>query len=218
MLSRVRKTQTLGRMRSGPYESIQRALLHARFGIWTIALTYGLSVSAGLLMVHSSNRFALEYRDKLVGRAQHESPILRQHQRGNSVRAAGLDTAGNAVAGLLSMMAGYCVPAGYGVAAYRGWIGGIVSVDAAHRSRFVSLYGAFYYVVTLILQLVPYSLAGGAGVSAGVAAFAVDNRTGYQGRRIPWLRIPYEAIGDAGRIYLISLPLFAVASLFEWVM
>jgi hypothetical protein len=30
------------------------------------------------------------------------------------------------------------------------------------------------------------------------------------------LRIPYEAIRDAGWIYMISLPLFAIASLFEF--
>lgn len=45
------------------------------FGIWTIALTYGLSVLAGFLMVHSGNRYALDFRDKLVGTAQHESVI-----------------------------------------------------------------------------------------------------------------------------------------------
>ncbi len=205
-------------MHSSPFERIGRALLHARFGIWTIALTYGLSVFSGFLMVHSGNRFALDFRDKLVGEAQRESVILRQYQQGNSLAAAGMDAAGNAVAGLLSMMAGYCVPAGYGIAAYRGWIGGIVSVDAAHRSRLARPYGAFHYLLVLLLQLLPYSLAGGAGVSIGFAAFASESRTGYQGPRIPWLRIPYEAIRDAGWIYMVSLPLFAVASLFEFMM
>lgn len=205
-------------MHSGPSERIRRALQHARFGIWTIALTYGLSVFAGLLTVHSGNRYALDFRDKLVGKARRESVILRQFHRGNSVAAAGMDAAGNAVAGLLSMVAGYCVPAGYGVAAYRGWIGGVVSVNAAHRSRLARPFGAFYYLVTLLLQLVPYSLTGGAGVNMGIAAFASEIRTGYEGSRMQWLRIPYEAIGDAGWIYMISLPLFAIASLFEFMM
>jgi hypothetical protein len=181
-------------------------------------MTYGLSVFAGLVMVHSGNRFALDFRDNLVGKAQRESVTLQQFQRGNRVAAAGLDAAGNAVAGLSSMFAGYFVPAGYGVAAHRGWIGGVVSVDAAHRSRLATRYGAFYYFVTLLLQLIPYSLAGGAGVNIGIAAFASENRTGYQGPRIPWLRIPYEAIRDAGWVYLISVPLFAIASLFEFMM
>ena len=189
-------------MHSGLSERIERALRHARFGIWTIALTYGLSVFAGLAMVHSGNRFALDFRDNLVGKAQRESVILRQFQRGNSVAAAGMDAAGNAVAGLLSAISGYGVPAGYAVAAYRGWIGGVVSIDGAHRSRLATSYGAFYYLVTLLLQLVPYSLAGGAGVSMGIASFASESRTGYHGPRMPWLRIPYEAIRDAGWIYL----------------
>jgi hypothetical protein len=205
-------------MHCGSFERIRRAWRHTRFGIWTTALTYGLSVFAGLLMVHSGNRYALDFRDKLVGKAQRESVILRQSQRGNSVAAAAMDAAGNAVAGLLSMIAGYGVPAGYGVAAYRGWIGGVVSVDAAHRSRLARPFEAFYYLVTLLLQLVPYSLTGGAGVSMGIAAFAGESRTGYQGPRMPWLRIPYEAIRDAGWIYIISLPLFAIASLFEFTM
>jgi hypothetical protein len=38
----------------------------------------------------------------------------------------------------------------------------------------------------------------------------------YQGRRVQWLLVPYQALGDAGWIYLISLPLFAAASLFEF--
>jgi hypothetical protein len=127
-----------------------------------------------------------------------------------------MDAAGNAFAGLLSLMAGYGVPAGYAVAANRGWIGGIVSVDAAHRSRMARPFEAFYYIVTLLLQLVPYSLAGGAGVNLGIATFAGASRTAYKGPRMRWLQIPYEAIRDAGWIYLVSLPLFVIASVFEF--
>ena len=53
-------------------------------------------------------------------------------------------------------------------------------------------------------------------MTLGIAAFASESV--YQGRRLLWLRIPYEAIGDAARIYLLSLPLFALASLFEFLM
>jgi hypothetical protein len=205
-------------MHSSLSARIRSALRHSAFGISTIALTYGLSVLAGLLMVHSGNRYALDFRDRLVGRAQRESPILRQHHRGNSAAAAGLDAAGNAVAGLLSLVAGYGVPAGYAIAAHRGWIGGVVSVDAAHRSRLAKPFPAFYYLVTLLLQLVPYSLVGGAGVNLGIAAFAGIDRTGYTGPRMRLLQIPYEAIRDAAWVYVISLPLFAIASLFEFLM
>jgi hypothetical protein len=169
-------------------------------------------------MVHAGNRFALEVRDNLVGKARRESAILRQSEHGSPVAAAGMDAAGNAAAGLLSMLEGYSVLGGYGVAAHRGWIGGIVSVDSAHRSRLAKPNRAFYYLLTLLLQLIPYSLTGGAGVNLGIAAFASASRTGYAGPRIRWLRIPYEAIRDAGWIYVISLPLFALASLFEFTM
>ncbi|MGD0577416.1 MAG: hypothetical protein ABSC08_00655 [Bryobacteraceae bacterium] len=205
-------------MNSGSIERIRRELRQARFGIWTIALAYVLGVSAGLLMVHAGNRFALGFRDNLVGKAQRESPILRQFQHGHSVAAADLDATGNAVGGLSSMVAGYGVPAGYGVAAYRGWIGGVVSVDGEHRSRLATRYEAFYYLMTLLLQLIPYSLAGGAGVNLGIAAFASESRSGYRGPRMAWLRIPYEAIRDAGWVYVVALPLFAIASLFEFLM
>jgi hypothetical protein len=197
---------------------LRRALARARLGILTVAVVYALSVTAGAVMVHSGNGFALRYRDNLVGTAQSESPILRRYQRGNFLAAAGLDALGNAASGLLSVPAGYCPPAGYGLAAFRGWIGGVVSVDDAHRSRLSKPYGSFYYLVTLILQLIPYSLAGGAGVALGFAAFSRRAAAQYDGARMPVLRIPYEAIRDAGWIVLASLPLFALASLFEFTM
>ncbi len=197
---------------------VRRALRHSGLGIRTIALTYALSALGGLVMVHSGNRIALDFRDNLVGKAQRESVIARQFRSGNVVAAAGLDAAGNAAVGLLTMISGYFAPAGYGFAAFRGWIGGIVSVDSSHRSRLARPDGAFYYLVTLLLQLVPSSMVGGAGVNLGIAAFASESRTGYRGARMPALRIPYEAIRDAGWIYLGSLPLFAIASLFEFMM
>ena len=94
----------------------------------------------------------------------------------------------------------------------------MVSVDDAHRSRLAKSYDAFYYLATIFLQLLPYSLVGGAGVSMGFAAFASESWTGYRGDRVPGLRVPYEAIWDAGCIHLCTLPLFAIASLFEFLM
>lgn len=179
---------------------------------------YVLSVLAGLFLVHSGNRYSLHYRDKLIGKADRESVILRQLQHGHSLTAAALDASANAFAGFLSIPAGYCPPAGYAVAAFRGWIGGIVSLDDHHRSRLATSFGAFYYLTTLLLQLIPFSLAGGAGVNLGLASFINEKRSGYCGPRMPWLRIPYEAMRDAGWIYLSSLPLFAAASLFEFLM
>ena len=76
---------------------------------------------------------------------------------------------------------------------------------------------AVIFVILLMLQLIPYSLAGGAGVTLGFAALTRRGRIVYPGRRVRWLLIPYEALGDACRIYVVSLPLFAIASVFEFV-
>jgi hypothetical protein len=198
-------------------ERIGRAFRRSRFGIATIALTYVISVLAGLGLVHSGNRFALSYRDRLVGRAVQESSILRNLEKGNRLRAASLDAAGNTFAGAMSLVAGYFPPTGYGMAAFRGWIGGIVSVDDEHHSRLGSPKECLYFLTTLILQLIPYSLVGGAGVNLGIATFSRWGRSVYPGERMRWLLIPYEALGDAGWIYLVSLPLFAIASVFEFV-
>jgi hypothetical protein len=205
-------------METGAVARIQGALRRSRFGIWTIALTYCVSVAAGMAMVHLGNRFALEFRDNLVGKAYRESVILRQWKSGRRLSAAGMDAAGNSLAGLVSMLAGYCPPAGYAVVAHRGWIGGVVSVDGEHQSRLGSARTAFYYLMTLLLQLIPSSLVGGAGVSVGIATFTRKGGEAYPGPRMPGLRIPYDALKDAGRIYLASLPLFAAASLFEFLM
>jgi hypothetical protein len=67
-------------------------------------------------------------------------------------------------------------------------------------------------LITLTLQLIPYTLAGGAGVNMGLANFRP--KTFYQGEK--WLGIPEEAIRDALRIYLVVVPLFLLASLWEF--
>jgi uncharacterized membrane protein SpoIIM required for sporulation len=96
--------------------------------------------------------------------------------------------------------------------AYRGWIGGIVSLDSSHVSRLSETKEAAYYLITLTLQLIPYVLSGGAGINIGVAMFRP--RSFYQGEK--WFGIPKEAIRDAFRIYLLVIPLFLLASLWEF--
>lgn len=203
-------------MLSRASERIGQAFRRSRLGIGTIALTYVISLLVGSGLVHSGNTFALGYRDRLVGTAQKGSAILSNLEKGNRWRAAGLDAAGNAFAGAVSLVVGYFPPTGYGMAAFRGWIGGIVSVDDEHHSRLGTPRECFYYLATLILQLIPYSLVGGAGVNLGIVTFSRWGRSVYPGERVRWLLIPYEALGDAGWIFLVSVPLFAVASGFEF--
>jgi len=101
---------------------IGRALIRTRFGIKTVAIVYAIGLFAGALMVHANSGFALRLRDGLVGGARRSSPILGQGQKGHHLTAASLDAGGNAAAGLLSMIAGYGVPAGYWVAGTEaGW-------------------------------------------------------------------------------------------------
>jgi len=69
-----------------------------------------------------------------------------------------------------------------------------------------------YYLITLTLQLIPYVLSGGAGVNIGLAFYRP--RSFYQGEK--WLGIPKEALWDVFRIYLLVVPLFLLASLWEF--
>ena len=64
----------------------------------------------------------------------------------------------------------------------------------------------------LILQLIPYSLAGGAGVNLGIAYLRPPPI--YQGDK--WYGLPKEALRDVLRLYLLVVPLFFVASLWEF--
>jgi len=191
--------------------SVRRALYRARFGILTMAAACLLGLGAGAVMVHSGNRFALDYMDRIVAQAHNTSPILKAMKQGNRGTAAALDAGGNLIGAVATSLAGYWAPGAYLIALHKGWIGGIVSVDRKHRSRLVGAEAA-YYLPTLLLQLIPYILAGGAGVNLGLARVRpVGDYSGPQ-----FLGVPQEAIRDAGRIYLLVVPLFAVASAFEF--
>jgi uncharacterized membrane protein SpoIIM required for sporulation len=188
-----------------------RALSRARVPILTVALTYFISVVIGIVMVHTGNTFALTYRDKIVSNAQ-SSPILVALHQNDRLRAAVLDFAGNLFGAMANTIAGLGVVVAYPIVAHRGWIGGIVSIDSAHVSRLADSKEAAYYLITLVLQLVPYSMSGGAGVNLGLAY--LRPKSDYQGDK--WMGIPKEAIRDVLRIYLMVVPLFLLASLWEF--
>ena len=134
-------------------------------------------------------------------------------QEGAPLKAALLDFARNLLLGAVpDTVGGLAVVFPYGTAAYRGWVGGIVSVDSAHVSRLADPREAIYYIVTLILQLIPYSLAGGIGVNLGLAY--LRPRPWYQGDK--WYIFPKEAVLDTLRVYILIVPLFLVASLWEF--
>lgn len=195
--------------------SVSGALRRARQPVLWIALAHLLGLVIGGVVVHTGSGFALSQRDNLVGRAASE-PTLEALGHGFPVRAALLDFTGNLARGAIpSTMMGLAVVLPFPEAAYRGWIGGIVAVDQEHKSRLRNWSEASYYLGVLILQLVPYSLAGGAGVRLGLGFLWPRGRWGYQGSR-RWLTLPVDGIRDVGRIYVLVVPLFLIASLVEF--
>ena len=190
---------------------VRRALQRARLAIVTVALTYLISVSAGIVMVHTGNEWAIAYRDHVISRAQ-SSPSIVALKQNDRLRAAVLDFGGNLYAAIADTLGGLGVVFPYPFIAYRGWIGGIVSIDSSHVSRLAESREAMYYLITLTLQLIPYVLSGGAGVNTGLALYRP--RSFYQGEK--WLGIPKEALRDVLRIYLLVVPLFLLASLWEF--
>ncbi len=191
---------------------VVQALVRARGPILVMACVYAASVTTGAVMVHSGNAFALRYGDRLVERAHAADPASLALAGGHRIRAAAWDFGRNLLLGAVpSTVGGLAIVVPYLVASHRGWVGGIVSVDRAHVSRLRDPAERTYYLVTLVLQLIPYSLAGGAGVPLGLAYL---RRARHPGPR--WLGLPRAAVQDVLRIYLVVVPLFAIASLWEF--
>ncbi|MEX2143570.1 MAG: hypothetical protein WD740_03170 [Anaerolineales bacterium] len=94
---------------------------------------------------------------------------------------------------------------------YRGWVGGIVSVDGSHASRLLDPTSAAYYLSVVLVQLTGYTLAAGAGVNVGLSFWR--ERPYYAGER--WLGMPKEALRDLLRVYCLVLPILLLASLWE---
>lgn len=188
------------------------AIRRARISILMIAATYVISVAAGIAMVGTGNAFALERRDEVV-RAAQSSEITAADRDGDHIRAAVLDFAANLVlGGVTSTVFGLAVVGPYPIVAYRGWIGGIVSVDARHESRLADPGRATYYLVTLVLQLIPSSIAGGMGVYVGVEAWRAMRKP----RSDTWLGFSKGRLRDVALAYVVVIPLFLVASLWEF--
>jgi hypothetical protein len=189
------------------------ALRRARAPIAILAGVSVCSLVIGAGLATSGNSFALSQRDAIVGAAQ-SSDITSAYKRDDRVKAALLDVAGNVQAALITSVTGLAVVGPLPIAAYRGWVGGIVSVDAQHRSRLGQPGSAFYYFVTVVLQQIPFILTGGAGMYLGLVAWRRRNDASV--RPVLTLRIPGEAIRDVGWIWALALPLFLAGSLFEF--
>lgn len=193
-------------------KSIFLSLKRCRNWMVSIFITYSLSCLVGILMTHCGNRFSLSYRDKIVGRAMAKDQTSISYSAGKPYKAALTDFAGNLFLGAFPQTViglGIVVP--YFSVAYQGWVGGIVSVDGNHRSRLRELKSALYYIIVLILQYLPYSMAIGSGIRLGVETYRL-NKT----RKISEYRIDRESLKDVMRIYVLVIPLFLIASGFEF--
>ena len=187
------------------------ALARGRVAILSVAATYALSVILGVAMVSTGSSFALDRRDEIVGNAQ-SGDTLVAYRAGDRLRAALLDFASNlGLGGLTSTALGVGVVVVYPVVAYRGWVGGIVSANAKHESRLADPSSALYYLVTLILQLIPYSIAGGMGVYLGIGSWRALRRP-----TPTWLGLPTDRLRDTAIAYVAIAPLFLIASLWEF--
>jgi len=190
------------------------AVSRARLPILTIGLTYAVFILVGIVMVHRGDAFALTYRDRLVSEAVQHNPASIAANQGDNVRAVFWDFAGNLVLGALpKTISGMGIIFPYPMVAHQGWVGGIVSVRGDHTSRLSDPQSALYYLLTLLLQIIPYSLGIGAGVNVGIALFRPP--LVYQGAK--WLNLfPKEAVRDLLRIYILVVALFWVASFWEF--
>jgi hypothetical protein len=194
------------------FARVQLAIKRARLGLLLIGCAYATGLMVGIVSVHTGHQRSLAFRDRIVSKAQASSPILRYSSEGHLIAAAALDFGGNLLGATLTAAAGWYAPAPFPLAIYRGWIGGTVSVDDNHRSRFRTMAGGFYYGLVAFLQLTGYILSGGAGVNLGLAR--TRPRPEYKGSR--FLGVPLEAFRDAAYIFVLVIPIFAFASALEF--
>ena len=184
-----------------------RALRRARGTIYVVALTYLFSLSVGIFMVHSGNEFALSFRDRLIAEAQAGSVLTQP----SPLSMALADFSDNLRGAAADALGGLGVVFPFPLVAYRGWVGGIVSVDGSHASRLQNPTKAAYYLSVLLLQLTGYTLAAGAGINAGLSFWRT--RPEYTEKL---LGMSVEALRDLGRIFAFVVPIFLLASLWEF--
>ncbi len=163
-------------------------------------------------MVHSGNKFALSCRDKIVGNAIAYDNASINYNKDNRFKAAIIDFSGNLfISAIPQTFMGLGVIFPFFTSAYQGWIGGIVSVDGAHQSRLKKIKPAFYYFIVLILQLIPYSLTIGSGLSLGIKTYKLN-----KGRKLFKYQLNKSSLKDVLNIYLFAIPIFFIASCFEF--
>ena len=191
---------------------ILAAIQHCKKWILTIFIVYCVSCLAGIMMVHYGSSFALSQRDRIVGNANAHDKASVNYVKGNRFKAALIDFSGNLFWGSVPQtVAGLSVVMPFLSVTYQGWVSGIVSVDGKHVSRLSKIKTAMYYLIVLMLQFVPYSLVIGAGVKLGTDTYQLN-----KGKGLLQFKLSRPALKDVLFIYLLVIPLFFVASCFEF--
>lgn len=192
------------------YVAVKRCKTYA----FTVFVTYCISCLIGIMMSQNGNNFALSYRDKIVGQSVKTDKASINYLKGNNFSAALHDFKGNLLFGAVPQtLMGFSIIIPYFTVLRQGWVGGIVSVDSEHKSRFRNFKSTIYYFFVLLLQYIPYSLSVGAGIKCGID-FYNDNKL--NGWMIWKYRIHKTSLIDLGYIYILVVPLFFIASCFEF--
>jgi hypothetical protein len=190
------------------------ALGRTRGPLAASATTYIAAAAAGIILASAGVPFAVSQRDSIVGGAA-TSTITKAENAGDRLRAALLDFGSNLFLGAVpTSVVGLTVIGPFPIAAYRGWVGGVVSIDGRHASRLASPEPAIYYLVTLVVQLIGYILTMAAGLHVGLAAWRARNDESL--RSWAGYRLPLAALVDAGCLYLLAIPIFFAGSLWEF--
>lgn len=201
-------------MRARVLDIVATAIARCKLQVLSIFLTYLLSSGVGILMVHSGSLVALGARDRIVAAANASEPAALSERSGHHLTAALQDFAANLFqAAVPQTLLGLGVFPPYISVAYQGWVGGIVSVDEHHTSRLVRPGPAAYYVTVLLLQFVPFSLAIGAGVRAGLDLYSHNAHARWNLREY---RVPRPVLGTLLGAYVLATPLFLLASAVEY--
>ena len=196
------------------FNSIYEAVNRCRFYILSIFILYSISCLTGIIMSNNGNEFALSCRDRIVGQAMRTSNASLNYQSGNNFSAAVFDFGGNLFLGAIPQtLMGFTIVIPYVTVPVQGWIGGIVSIDSEHRSRFENFRSTFYYFFVLFLQFIPYSVAIGAGIKCGIDFYKYNNTTSWA---IWKYKIQKASLKDLGYSYILVVPLFFLASCFEF--
>jgi hypothetical protein len=193
---------------------VSAAVKLCKLYVLTIFIAYCLSCLTGIMMSHAGNLFAVSSRDNIVGKAMKSDKASIYYQEGKNFSAALNDFMGNLFFGAIPQtIMGLSIVIPYFFVLKQGWVGGIVSIDSEHKSRFLSFKSTFYYFLVLFLQFIPYSLAIGAGVKCGIDFYNFNRMNGWH---LLKLKIQKNSLIDLGYVYILVVPLFFIASCFEF--